>query len=80
MSEERYQPHKASFLVVRVPVRTYRERLVCECGGELVVTYARSKLVGREYLHKCQRCGAETEWMDNDRYPRIVHEEVEDDG
>lgn len=64
--------------VVRRSVKTFKEVLACECGGEYTFTGITLLTYPEQYRHQCCNCGKmETTTI---LYPRIVTEDVQDEG
>lgn len=64
--------------VVKKSIKTYKEVLACECGGEFQFTGIVLLTYPEQYKHKCCNCGKmETTTI---RYPRIATEDVQDEG
>jgi len=57
--------------VVTEPVTVVRERLLCDCGGELIRTDGGDLLSKPpQYPHECNKCGAQ-QYVRGVSYPRI---------
>jgi len=62
--------------IKRIEVKTYRERLYCECGGEMLPTGMIYSTMPPQYPHQCQVCGAQA--IAPDSFPRVVYDESGD--
>jgi hypothetical protein len=60
--------------VVRYPVETIRERLMCECGSEML--FSGSQKLSKPPLneHVCKACGKE-DWRRDEIFPRVIYEQ-----
>lgn len=57
--------------IVSEPVSVVRERLMCDCGGEMVATGGGALLTSPpRYPHECNKCGAH-EYVRGASFPRI---------
>ena len=62
--------------VNEIRLESFRERLWCACGGEIVATGHGYSTLKSYWYHKCKRCGLEGS-IEGTKYPRTVHREVE---
>ena len=60
--------------IKRVEVRTYLERLHCECGGQMLPTDLALPTDPPQYPHKCQLCDRQT--VESETFPRLVYDEI----
>lgn len=72
---DKYPLPNAGFAIFSVPAQSYIVKILCGCGGDMIARDGRSKLVGTEWRHVCDRCGNEI-WR-NRRHPRVEHREIE---
>ena len=58
--------------VAQVPVHTFRERMICECGGEMKGHGTVMLSSPAQQVHACEQCGR-SKTICEPFYPRIVH-------
>jgi hypothetical protein len=62
--------------VVSTPVAVVRERLMCDCGGEIIRTDGGVRLSNpAQYPHECNKCG-QHQYIRGGSYPRIRYDET----
>ena len=57
--------------ILSSPVSVVKDRLICDCGGEIVRTDGGVRMSNPpQYPHECNKCG-EHQYIRGESYPRI---------
>lgn len=59
--------------IKRTEVKTYLEKLYCECGGQMLPYGYVLTTHPPQYPHKCEQCGKTT--IESQPFPRITYDE-----